>query len=139
MLFRIGINVGDVMVKDGDIFGDGVNVAARLQTLADAGGICVSRGVRDNIRHLAGFSFEDLGEQVVKNIARPVRAFRVTIDQEAVADARGDCATAAARHSNGSPPPTAQPSTSPCGRRSATAAMSRISTLSAAFSGGRVC
>jgi adenylate cyclase len=87
MLFRIGINVGDVMVKNGDIFGDGVNVAARLQTLADAGGICVSRGVRDNIRHLAGFSFEDLGEQVVKNIARPVRAFRVTIDPEAVAEA----------------------------------------------------
>jgi adenylate cyclase len=86
MQFRIGINVGDVMVKDGDIFGDGVNVAARLQTLADAGGICVSRGVRDSIRHLAGFSFEDLGEQIVRNIARPVRAFRVTIDHEAVAE-----------------------------------------------------
>jgi adenylate cyclase len=85
MLFRIGINVGDVMVKNGDIFGDGVNVAARLQTLAIAGGICVSRGVRDSIRHIAGFSFEDLGEQVVKNIARPVRAFRVTINQTAVA------------------------------------------------------
>jgi adenylate cyclase len=84
MVFRIGINVGDVMVKNGDIFGDGVNVAARLETLATAGGICVSRGVRDSIRHLAGFCFEDLGEQVVKNIARPVRAFRVTIDQEAV-------------------------------------------------------
>jgi adenylate cyclase len=87
MLFRIGINVGDVMVKNGDIFGDGVNVAARVQTLAEPGGICVSRGVRDNIRHLAGFSFEDLGEQIVKNIARPVRAFRVTINQEAVAEA----------------------------------------------------
>jgi adenylate cyclase len=86
MQFRIGINVGDVMVKHGDIFGDGVNVAARLQSLADAGGICVSRGVRDSIRHLSGFSFEDLGEQVVKNIARPVRAFRVTIDQEAAAE-----------------------------------------------------
>jgi class 3 adenylate cyclase len=87
MLFRIGINVGDVMVKNGDIFGDGVNVAARLQTLADAGGICVSRGVRDSIRHLAGFSFEDLGEQQVKSIARPVRAFRVAINQEALAEA----------------------------------------------------
>jgi adenylate cyclase len=86
MMFRIGINVGDVMVKNGDIFGDGVNVAARLQSLAIAGGICVSRGVRDSIRHLAGFSFEDLGEQVVKNIARPVRAFRVTINQEAAAE-----------------------------------------------------
>jgi len=77
MLFRIGINVGDVMVKDGDIFGDGVNIAARLQTLADAGGICVSRGVREHIRHLGPFRFQDLGEQLVKNIARPVRAFRV--------------------------------------------------------------
>ena len=92
MGFRIGINVGDVMVKNGDIFGDGVNVAARLQMLADAGGICVSRGVRDNIRHLDGFSFDDLGEQVVKNIARPVRAFRVTIDSEAVAEAAEEIA-----------------------------------------------
>ena len=92
MHFRIGLNVGDVMVKDGDIFGDGVNVAARLQTLAEAGGICVARGVRDNIRHLAGFSFEDLGEQAVKNIARPVRAFRVTIDPEAVQDGAEEAA-----------------------------------------------
>jgi adenylate cyclase len=80
MSFRIGINVGDVLAKDGDIFGDGVNIAARLQTLADAGGICVSRGVRDHIRHLGSFQFEDLGEQQVKNIARPVRAFRVIAD-----------------------------------------------------------
>ncbi len=87
MLFRIGLNVGDVMVKDGDIFGDGVNIAARLQTLADAGGICVSRGVRDHTRHLGVFRFEDLGEQQVKNIARPVRAFRVVVDGDAPADA----------------------------------------------------
>ena len=80
MRFRIGINVGDVMVKEGDIFGDGVNIAARLQTLAEAGGICVSRGVRDQIRHLGAFRFDDLGEQQVKNIARPVRAFRVIVD-----------------------------------------------------------
>ena len=77
MLFRIGINVGDIMAKDGDIFGDGVNIAARLQTLGSAGGICVSRGVRDHIRHLGTFRFEDLGEQQVKNIDRPVRAFRI--------------------------------------------------------------
>jgi adenylate cyclase len=92
MPFRIGINVSDVMVKNGDICGEGVNVAARLQTLADAGGICVARGVRDNIRHLAGFSFEDLGEQAVKNIARPVRAFRITIDPEAVPKAAEEAA-----------------------------------------------
>jgi class 3 adenylate cyclase len=77
MAFRIGINVGDVMVKDGDIFGDGVNIAARLQTIATPGGICVSRGVRDHIRHKLPYGFEDLGEQSVKNIAQPVRVFRL--------------------------------------------------------------
>jgi class 3 adenylate cyclase len=75
--FRIGINVGDVMVKDGDIFGDGVNIAARLEGLAKAGGICISRGVRDHIRHKVAHKFEDLGEQAVKNIAQPVRCFRL--------------------------------------------------------------
>jgi adenylate cyclase len=79
MRFRIGINVGDVMVKDGDIFGDGVNVAARLESLAVGGGICVSRGVRDHLRNRVNFVFEDLGEQLVKNIAHPVRAFRLRI------------------------------------------------------------
>jgi class 3 adenylate cyclase len=77
LLFRVGINVGDVMVKDGDIFGDGVNIAARLETLANPGGICVSRGVRDHVRKLGRFGFEDLGEQKVKNIAQPIRAFHV--------------------------------------------------------------
>jgi class 3 adenylate cyclase len=75
--FRIGINVGDVMVKDGDIFGDGVNIAARLEGLAKPGGICISRGVRDQIRHKLPHRFEDLGEQAVKNIAQPVRCFRL--------------------------------------------------------------
>jgi adenylate cyclase len=77
MRFRIGINVGDVMAKDGDIFGDGVNVAARLEGLVKGGEICVSRGVRDYLRHRVGMVFEDLGEQLVKNIAHPVRAFRL--------------------------------------------------------------
>jgi class 3 adenylate cyclase len=75
--FRIGINVGDVMVKDGDIFGDGVNLAARLEGLAKPGGICISRGVRDHIRHKVAHKFDDLGEQAVKNIAQPVRCFRL--------------------------------------------------------------
>jgi class 3 adenylate cyclase len=75
--FRIGINVGDVMVKDGDIFGDGVNIAARLESLAEAGGICISRGVRDHVRKMGRFAFEDLGEQSVKNIEQPIRAFRL--------------------------------------------------------------
>jgi len=82
MLFRIGINVGDVMVKDGGIFGDGVNVAARLEGLADPGGICVTRGVRDHLRDRMEYTFRDLGEHSVKNIARPVRAFRVVFDHD---------------------------------------------------------
>src|SRR6185312_11426946 len=75
--FRIGINVGDVMLKDGDIFGDGVNIAARLEGLARPGGICISRGVRDQIRHKLPHAFEDLGEKAVKNIAQPIRCFRL--------------------------------------------------------------
>jgi adenylate cyclase len=77
MRFRIGVNIGDVMVKEGDLFGDGVNVAARLEGLVKGGEICVSRGVRDHLRHRGGFIFEDLGEQLVKNIAHPIRAFRL--------------------------------------------------------------
>ena len=73
MQFRIGINVGDVMLKDGDIFGDGVNIAARLEGLADPGGICISRGIHDHVMKKLPFEFEDLGEQSVKNIAQPVR------------------------------------------------------------------
>ncbi len=80
MSFRIGINVGDVMVKNGDIFGDGVNIAARLESLADIGGICVTRGVRDHMRDRVEAKFEDMGEHTVKNIARPVRVFKVLFD-----------------------------------------------------------
>jgi len=81
MHLRIGINVGDVMVKEGDIFGDGVNVAARLESLAPRDGICVSRGVRDHLHHRAKFAFEDLGEQLVKNIAHPIRAYALRMGQ----------------------------------------------------------
>jgi adenylate cyclase len=73
--FRIGINLGDVIAEGGDIFGDGVNVAARLEALAEPGGICVSRTVRDHIRDKLPYPFEDRGEQRVKNIARPVRVY----------------------------------------------------------------
>jgi adenylate cyclase len=75
--FRIGINLGDVIVEEHDIFGDGVNVAARLEALAEPGGICVSRVVRDQVRDRLGFAFADLGAQSVKNIARPVRVYAV--------------------------------------------------------------
>jgi class 3 adenylate cyclase len=73
--FRIGINLGDVIVEEHDIFGDGVNVAARLEALADPGGICVSGTVRDHIGDRLPYAFEDMGEQSVKNIARPVRVY----------------------------------------------------------------
>jgi class 3 adenylate cyclase len=71
--FRIGINLGDVIAEEHDIFGDGVNVAARLEALAEPGGICISRMVRDQIRDKLSHPFEDIGEQSVKNIARPDR------------------------------------------------------------------
>jgi adenylate cyclase len=77
--FRVGINLGDVIVEDDDIFGDGVNVAARLEALAEPDGICISRTVRDQIRDKLPYSFEDLGEQSVKNIARPVRVYRLGV------------------------------------------------------------
>jgi class 3 adenylate cyclase len=66
--FRIGINLGDVIAEDQDIFGDGVNVAARLEALAEPGGICISRVVRDQVRDRLDYTFEDMGEQQVKNI-----------------------------------------------------------------------
>jgi adenylate cyclase len=78
--FRIGINLGDVIAEADDIFGDGVNVAARLEALAEPGGICVSRVVRDQVRDKLEFVFEDLGEQQVKNIARPVRVYALRLE-----------------------------------------------------------
>jgi len=80
--FRFGINLGDIIVEDNDIFGDGVNVAARLETLAEPGGICVSGAVRDQIgSRLEDVVFEDLGEQTVKNIARPIHVFRIRMEE----------------------------------------------------------
>src|SRR5271167_3362197 len=75
--FRIGINLGDVIVEGDDLYGDGVNIAARIEALADAGGVFVSNTVHDHVRDRLPFVFEDLGEQQVKNIARPVRVYRV--------------------------------------------------------------
>lgn len=81
MQFRIGVNVGDVMVKDADIFGDGVNIAARLEGLAEPGGVCISRGIHDHVAKKLPYDFEDLGEQSVKNIAQPIRVFRMILDR----------------------------------------------------------
>src|SRR5262249_13269666 len=89
--FRIGLNVGDVVVEDGDIFGDGVNIAARLEGLAEPGGICVSARVQEDAAGKLDLHFEDMGEQPLKNIARPVRVYGF-----------GHC-----------PPPAAEPATSP--------------------------
>ena len=75
---RIGINIGDIIIEAKDIFGDGVNIAARLEGLCEPGGICISRAVRDQVRDKLPVVFDDLGEQSVKNIARPVRAFSLS-------------------------------------------------------------
>jgi adenylate cyclase len=84
--FRIGINLGDVIVEENDIFGDGVNVAARLEALAEPGGICISGAVRDQVGdRLDEIAFEDLGEQSVKNITRPIHVFRVRLESATIA------------------------------------------------------
>jgi adenylate cyclase len=81
--FRIGINVGDIISDGSDIFGDGVNLAARLEALAEPGGIYVSRVVHDQVRDKLSFGFDDLGEQIVKNIAHPIGVHRVRLTEEA--------------------------------------------------------
>ena len=83
MQFRIGINLGDVMIEGDDLFGDGVNVAARLEKLAPPGGLCISGTVFEQVRDRLPFDFEDLGEQSVKNITRPVHVYRVPLGQTA--------------------------------------------------------
>src|SRR5262245_11110519 len=75
--FRIGINVGDIIIDRGDIFGDSVNIAARLEAMCQPGDVCISRAARDQIRGKLPLSFTDLGELHLKNIERPVRAFSV--------------------------------------------------------------
>jgi len=91
--FRIGINLGDVMVDEGDIFGDGVNIAARLQALAAPGEICVSYSVREQVGEKLPIGFADMGQHGVKNIARPVRVYRVEKRGEARADTVNEPAT----------------------------------------------
>src|SRR5271169_1302328 len=75
--YRMGINVGDIIIEEGDIFGDGVNIAARLEGLAEPGGICVSARVQEDVRGRLDITFADMGEQQLKNIAWPVRVYRV--------------------------------------------------------------
>ena len=80
IVYRIGINLGDIIVEEEDVYGDGVNVAARLESLAAPGGICLSRAARDQVRDRMDVTLEDLGEIEVKNIARPLRCFAVRLD-----------------------------------------------------------
>jgi class 3 adenylate cyclase len=83
MTYRIGINIGDIIVEGDDIYGDGVNIAARLEGLADPGGICISHPVHTQIAGKLELEFEDLGEQQVKNIAKTVMVYRVALDERA--------------------------------------------------------
>jgi len=83
IVFRIGINIGDIIVEDGDIFGDGVNVAARLETLAEPGGVCLARNVFNQVKGKLDLDLEHLGERAVKNIAEPVSTYRVVMNDKA--------------------------------------------------------
>src|SRR5215467_7012306 len=78
--FRVGINIGDVIAEPDNIFGDGVNIAARLESIAEPGGICISSSAYDQVRGKVPVDFADLGEQTLKNIARPIRAYAVVGD-----------------------------------------------------------
>src|SRR6266849_8942701 len=80
ILFRVGINLGDVIVDDKDLYGDAVNIAARLENMADPGGICISQAMHEQIRDRLALPFEDSGEQSVKNIARPIRVYALSAD-----------------------------------------------------------
>src|SRR5437879_4740593 len=79
--FRIGVNLGDIIVEEGDIFGDGVNVAARLESIAPVGGIAVSQSVRDHVGKRLDLVFEDMGERRLKNIETPIRVYSISLDR----------------------------------------------------------
>jgi adenylate cyclase len=86
--FRIGVHVGDIIIDDNDIFGDGVNIAARLEGIADAGGVCISDDAHRQVRGKMDIPFEDMGSQTLKNIAEPMRVWRMRISGEAVPASR---------------------------------------------------
>jgi adenylate cyclase len=83
MNFRIGINLGDVIEEEDRIYGDGVNIAARLEGLAEAGGICISGTAYDHVKNKLPFRYKNQGEQIVKNIKGPVRVYKVLIEKDA--------------------------------------------------------
>jgi adenylate cyclase len=85
MEFRIGVNLGDVIEEEGRIYGDGVNIAARIESLAEGGGVCVSRGVHEQVEHKLPLNYEDMGNHKVKNVASPIHVYKVLIDQPSAA------------------------------------------------------
>jgi adenylate cyclase len=96
LVYRIGLNLGDVIAEGDDIFGDGVNIAARLESIAEPGGICISAAVRDQVGDRLEVAYQDLGEQQVKNISRPIRIFKVVLNGDAAAASDPASARAAA-------------------------------------------
>lgn len=127
MAFRIGINVGDVLTEDGRLYGDGVNIAARLEGLADAGGICISEAAYTQVRNKLALGYADIGEQQVKNIAEPVRAYKVQMEP--------DVAVPAVNEKPEATKPAAQPSRSdlaPSSRRKAALTLGGLLLLVAA-------
>src|SRR5581483_1497730 len=104
LYYRIGINLGDVIVEDSDIFGDGVNVAARLESMADPGGICISAAVREQIGDRLDLAYEDLGERQFKNISRPIRVYKIVLDGASPAAAVDTPAEKPGAHTDGRKP-----------------------------------
>ena len=110
IVFRIGINVGDIIIDGDDIFGDGVNVAARLEALCEPGGLCISRGANEQIRDKLSLAFADLGEQTVKNIARSVGVFGLAatdiaaLPEEALPELPGEASRDAVDHAGTTDP-----------------------------------
>ncbi|WP_119300287.1 adenylate/guanylate cyclase domain-containing protein [Dongia deserti] len=114
MWFRIGINLGDVMVENDDLYGEGVNIAARLQELAEPGGILISGSVHDLVRNKLSVGFDYLGQQPVKNVSEPVTSYRIVLDGDAPrpipkteGDTRPETPSTATRRPNGIPEGTA--------------------------------
>ena len=105
MLFRIGINVGDIIEQaDGTIYGDGVNIAARLERIGEPCGVCLSGTVYDQVKNRIAVAYEFIGEKAVKNISEPVRAFRVVID-------RSDAQPSSSKPAAATGPAAAKPAT----------------------------
>src|SRR6516225_9836235 len=87
--FRIGINIGDIVIEEGDIFGDGVNIAVRLESIASPGGVCISEDVHRQVRGKLDATFEDIGEQKLKNIVQPVRVYRMRMGSTSASASSG--------------------------------------------------